>query len=63
MSVRSIRSTSYDIVGLAEDSIYSITVTATNAVRSIISNAIIAKTQTSGKTIVNSGCSMTAFYI
>ena len=41
-------STSYTITGLEEDSNYTITVTATNAVESAISDPVNAKTKTKG---------------
>ena len=41
-------STSYDIMGLEEDSVYSITVTASNAAGSAVSNTVTAMTQEAG---------------
>ena len=42
-------STSYDIMGLEEDSVYSITVTASNAAdSSAVSNTVTAMTQEAG---------------
>ena len=42
-------STSYDIMGLEEDSSYSITVTASNAAGSAISNTVTAMTLQAGE--------------
>ena len=42
-------STSYDIMGLEEDSSYSITVTASNAAGSTVSNTVIAMTLEAGE--------------
>ena len=42
-------STSYDIMGLEEDSSYSITVTASNAAGSAVSNTVTAMTLQAGE--------------
>ena len=42
-------STSYDIMGLEEDSNYSITVTATNSAGSAVSDAVTAMTLEAGE--------------
>ena len=42
-------STSYDIMGLEEDSSYSITVTATNSAGSAVSDAVTAMTLEAGE--------------
>ena len=45
-------STSYDIMGLEEDSSYSITVTASNAAGSAVSNTVTAMTQEAGEKLL-----------
>ena len=45
-------STSYDIMGLVEDSSYSITVTASNAADSAVSNTVTAMTLEAGEVVI-----------
>ena len=48
-------STSYDIMGLEEDSSYSITVTASNAAGSAVSNTVTAMTPEAGERLLYFG--------
>ena len=48
-------STSYDIMGLEEDSSYSITVTASNAAGSAVSNTVTAMTLEAGERLLYFG--------
>ena len=45
-------STSYDIMGLEEDSSYSITVTASNVAGSAVSNTVTAMTLEAGESVI-----------
>ena len=57
-------STSYDIMGLEEDSSYSITVTASNAADSrAVSNTVTAMTLESGKITIERGNPQTIYHL